>query len=395
VNEPVLDFDIGREERLILALLRSVLRAPPDVRTQTSPGTDEVDWDRLVLVAKLHGVLPLVHHALVEIEEGRVPTDGLRAVREGAEQAIRRSLGLTASLLQLLDLLSQSGIEVVPWKGPVLSQALWSDVGIRQYVDLDLLVRRGEVERAGEVLLGSGFRYLVPVPRGQEANYVDRNGELEFVRNADGLTVEVHWAILPSYYASAMDPNGLWDRLETVQLAHRTVPSLAAEDLLIALSIHGFKHKFERLEWVIDIARLLDVRPDLDWEAVRERTREAGSQRIVRVAVGLARRLFGPGVAGAAVDPLGADPAAAAIVEELARGLLSHVPDGRSAHISTMDARGRERRRDRATYFFRAATRPSPADWALMSLPRPLSIAYVAIRPLRLLGRLLGRGQGR
>jgi hypothetical protein len=382
-----------REEGFILALLRTLLSARGEEQTQAAIGAAGIDWERLVSVANAHGVVPLVHHALAGLSDAGIPADGRGLVRDAADRSVRRSLRLTASLLQILEELARAGVEAVPWKGPVLAQALWSDVGLRQYVDLDLLVRREDVERAGEALVTGGFRRRADIPEGQQGNYVEHFGELEFVRASDRLTVELHWTIVPSYYASAMDPHGLWDRLETIELAGRTLPTLAAEDLLVGLAIHGFKHKFERSEWVMDIVRLLEIRPVLDWAAIRERTRKHGSQRIVRVALGVAWRLFGSDAALAGVDHMGADLEADAIADELAARVATHVPDGHPTHISTMDARGRERRRDRLAYFIAAATRPNPADWAAMSMPRRLAFLYVALRPVRLLGRSLSRGR--
>jgi hypothetical protein len=382
-----------REEWYILALLRPLLSARGEGETQPAISAAGIDWERLVSVANAHGIVPLVHHALAGLSDAGIPADGRGLVRDAADRSVRRSLRLTASLLQVLEELARAGVEAVPWKGPVLAQALWSDVGLRQYVDLDLLVRRGDVERAGEALVMGGFRRRADIPEGRQDNYVEHFGELEFVRDGDGLTVELHWTVVPSYYASAMGADGLWDRLEIAQLARRSVPTLSAEDLLITLSIHGFKHKFERLEWVMDIARLLEIRPDLDWAAIRERTREHGSQRIVRVALGVAWRLFGSGAALAGVDHMGADPEADAIADELAAEVATRVPDGHPTHMSTMDARGRERRRDRVAYFIAGATRPNPADWAAMSIPRRLAFLYVALRPVRLLRRSLSRGR--
>jgi hypothetical protein len=379
------------EERLVLAVLRSLLSADRDAGATAAVHAEGIDWERLVSVASAHGVVPLVHHGLAGGYGASAPEAGRQQVRDAAERSVKRSLHLTASLLNILDALAAQGIEAVPWKGPALAQALWGDVGLRQYVDLDLLVRRGDVQRAGEALVASGFRRRAQIPDGQQENYVEHFGELEFVRGSDGITVELHWTIVPSYYASAMDARTIWGRLETIWLAGRQMKSLAAEDVLIGLAIHGFKHKFERLEWVMDIARLIQVRPELDWGAIRERTREHGSQRIVRVALGVAWRLFGSATARAAGDQMGADATADRIADELAREVASRVPDGHATHISTMDALGRERRRDRVAYFIAAATRPNPADWRAVSVPRRLGFLYVAVRPVRLLRRSLSR----
>lgn len=380
---------IGREERLILELARSRL-VPPG---RGAPGTeaDGVDWERLVAIARAHGVLPLVRRAL---SAGSVPglaSDARLVVDDAADAAARHSLLMTSTLLRLLAQLSSAGVTAVPWKGPVLAAMLWSDVAMRQYADLDLLVRRADLERARDLLLGSGFRRIVPLSAWQEASYVERNGTLEMVRDSDGLVVEVHWTIVPNHYSAAMDPDGLWHRLEEATIARRTVLTLAPEDLLVALSIHGFKHRWERLGWIVDVARLLQVRPGMNWAGIRERTRRDGSQRLVRIAVGLAADMFHPAVATEALDALGRDDKASRIVEELRPAVLRRLPDGHVVNASGLHVRGRERRRDRLAYVVRAVTTSTVGDWAAIAVPPRLSGIYRLVRPVRILARYLNR----
>lgn len=164
---PATDAGIGREERLILDLARS--RLVPATGGGAGIEPDGVDWDRLVAVARAHGVLPLVRRALSESSVPGLASDARSVVDDAADAAARRSLFMTSSLLNLLAELASAGVTAVPWKGPVLAQMLWSDVAMRQYADLDLLVRRPDLDRARDLLLGSGFRRIVQLPAWQEA----------------------------------------------------------------------------------------------------------------------------------------------------------------------------------------------------------------------------------
>ena len=387
------DAGIGLEERLILDLTRT--RLAPRAEGGLGIEADGIDWERLVAVARGHGVLPLVRRALSEGSLPSLASDARSVVEDAADAAARRSLLMTSKLLQLLAELSAAGVAAVPWKGPVLAQMLWSDVAMRQYGDLDLLVRRADLERARDVLLATGFRRVAPLPAWQETSYVERNGELELIRDSDGLVVEVHWTVVPSYYASAMDPEGIWERLEKATIARRTVMTLGPEDLLVALSIHGFKHRWERLGWIADIARLVQVRPALDWAGLRQRTGRDGSQRIVRLAIGLAGRLFASAELRAAAHQLAQDGAADELVEELAAEVLHRMPDGHSVHVTSMQARGRERWRDRIAFVATALTTANGGDWALVTVPGRVSGVYRLIRPLRLVATYVNRARRR
>ncbi len=379
----------GREEQLILDLARS--RIVPRAGREAPIEVGGVDWEWLVGFARAHGVLPLVRRAL---SEGAVPSLGseARAIVDGAADAgARHSLLMTSKLLQLLAQLSSAGVTAVPWKGPVLAAMLWSDVAMRQYADLDVLVRRADLERARDVLLGAGFRRVVPLSPWQEPRYIARNGTLEMIRESDGLVVEIGWTMVPNHYSSAMDADGIWDRLEEIEIARRTVRTLAPEDVLVALSIHGFKHRWERLGWIVDVARLIQVRPGIDWAAIRERTRRDGSQRLVRIAAGIAGAMLYPAVAAEALRVLGPDAKAERIVDELRPAVLRRVPDGHVINASALHLRARERGRDRIAYALRGLTTSTVGDWRAFGVPPRMSGLYGIVRPVRLLARYLNR----
>jgi Uncharacterised nucleotidyltransferase len=372
----------GAEERLIVALAKSRLTASAlDVLDASG-----VDTGRFISVARSHGVLPIVRRALHDAVVPGLGPDTRAAVDEAADGAARRSLQMTAALLDLLGTLAAAGVPTLAWKGPVLAEMLWSDVAARQYSDLDLLVRRTDIPRARDVLLAEGFRPSVTREPWQHARYVERVGVVELVRDRDALPVEVHWTVVPTYFSSAMQPDGIWERVQDARVARHVVPTLAVEDLLIALSIHGFKHRWERLGWIVDIARLLDVRRDIDWAVLAARTRRDGSQRLLQIAIGLTTELFGlsPPVAAAQLS-LGNDATARRIIAKIAPGVLGRLPDGRFAPISAMDMAARERRIDRVLYLIRALTTPTRGDWEALPLPPRLRAVHRVVRPIRLL----------
>jgi hypothetical protein len=59
-------------------------------------------------------------------------------------------------LLQTLELLRESGIQTVPFKGPALAVQAYGDLSLRQYDDLDLLIHEADVPRAYQLLIANG-----------------------------------------------------------------------------------------------------------------------------------------------------------------------------------------------------------------------------------------------
>ena len=53
----------------------------------------------------------------------------------------QRSLRLTQRTAKILACLARRGIEAIPYKGPALAQTVYGDVAMRQFSDLDILIR--------------------------------------------------------------------------------------------------------------------------------------------------------------------------------------------------------------------------------------------------------------
>ena len=128
----------------------------------------------------------------------------------------------------------------------------------------------------------------------QQRMYIDHQGELEMVRDADELWVELHWAIVPTYYAPPRSSGGVWLRSVEVPFGRKFVQALSPEDELEALCVHGSKHRWERLVWIADVSMAVKASSgSLDWDALLARARAHGTLRMVRLGLLLADTIGG------------------------------------------------------------------------------------------------------
>jgi hypothetical protein len=180
----------------------------------------------------------------------------------------------------------------------------------------------------------------------------------------------------------------VWSRASTLPFAGRTVPTLAADDLLLLLCAHnGGKHGWRYLRWIADVADLVRTQGDrIDWRGLFGRAAAAGCSRLLCVGLMLARDLL-----EAPVPPeveAAADRHAARIAEG-ASWMLFHgtAGDEHGLRKSGTYLGQRERLRDRVTYLPQLAwkfLRPSDRDRAVVRLPRPLGALYLGVRIPRL-----------
>lgn len=342
------------------------------------------DWDYLYGLAHRHALLPLLYRGLEESFRDSAP-EGLRArLREKFRENATRNTLLAGELARISRLFGEAGVGLLAYKGPALAVQAYGDLSLRRFIDLDVLVRRRDVARAGELLLSLGFAKPPGLTASQERFLLRRQHNLAFSRDGERLTVELHWEVSPAPFASVPLGEGAWERASAVTLYGAGVECLAPEDLLLALAVHGTKHLWERLAWVCDVAALVNSRPGLDWDFVLRRARASSVERMLYLVLRLARGLLGAKLPDEVLAET-RDPAVSALASEVAAALFAgaaYEPAGFVRNVR-FNMRARGRLREKASYL-RFIFTPTDGDLAAVSLPHGISFLYYFLRPLRL-----------
>ena len=162
------------------------------------------------------------------------------------------------------------------------------------------------------------------------------------------------------------------------------VRCLAPEDLLLALAVHGTKHLWERLAWVCDVAALLNSRAAPDWDFVLRRARESRVERMLYLALRLARGLLGAELPSEVLART-ADPVVARLASEVAAALFAGGESEPAGFVRNVgfNLRARARLREKAAYL-RFIFTPTDGDLTAVKLPAGMSFLYYFLRPLRL-----------
>lgn len=353
---------------------------------------DGPDWTLLVLHAAEHELVPLLYDRLRGLGGEQPPLSVMERLRGHLHLVARRNLHLTAELVALLRSLEGAGVPAVPLKGPVLASSVYANPALREFSDLDILVRPGDhLRRAAELLASRGFVPIWSLSPGQE--FVCRHTwyAYGYHRPEDGVDVELHWRLAPAFFPVRGAMERAWRNTERITLQGEEITTLRPEWLLLSLCIHGAKTEpvaWPKLKWILDVAELLRGRPDLDWALAREEARRTGCLRVLHLGLRLARDLFRaplPERVEAAVD---ADEAAARLARHSREAILvtgRAPPTGRLRYEMAL----RERAVDRVGVALSRAVLPGIKDILSVSLPRPLTPLYVPLRLLRLAGRLL------
>ena len=90
-------------------------------------------------------------------------------------------------------------------------------------------------------------------------------------------------------------------------------------ETLLYLCIHGAKHWWIQLKWVVDVDRCVRVAHDLDWQVLFARARERGCVRVVLLALFLARQTCGLELPERVNIELQSDPKVVILARRVAR----------------------------------------------------------------------------
>jgi hypothetical protein len=299
---------------------------------------------------------------------------------------VRQNLFLTSELLRVVSSLREAGIEAVPLKGAVLATRIYGDIALRPFSDIDLLIRREQLSTAETIVLKLGYEGEISVPPAYREQWLKQQCELTF-RRAELSRLELHWDISHPHFALDTGVDRFWGRLKTTRVGDSSLNDLSEQDLLLTLIVHGTRHAWSRLMWLVDVAEFLRTSPKIDWQVFAQNAEERGAARMVATALVLARNLFGVSVANDGMNSAYADAGAAKLVgrvlehwnHSLVREDTSNLePSPLWRHRWIMQAR--ENRRQRWTYARRLLTMVGEEEFGATRLPGTMSPLYKAMR---------------
>ena len=242
-----------------------------------------------------------------------------------------------------------------------------------------------DVERASQLLRGLGYAPQGLTPA-QERALARTQHNVAYARDGGRLMVELHRDVASKDFADVTLDESAWARTSSVRILNGTVATLSAEDLLLALCVHGTKHLWERLAWVCDVAALVNSHASLDWDALFERASAARVERMLLLGLTLAHALAGAEFPEEVRRKVESNEAAARLASEAAARMFEgaeYVPASFLRSVG-FNLRARSRARERLRYF-RFILTPTDGDLTALALPARLSFVYYLLRPFRLL----------
>jgi hypothetical protein len=317
----------------------------------------------LVDEASRHKVLGLVARVVSQVPG--VDPGILEALERHTVAQAAHQLRVLEDLRGFAATMDAAGIVWLTFKGPVLAQLLYDPPQVRGYQDLDLLIPRAEFRRAIEVLEAAGAEVL-------DRNWTligrERRGQLH-VRLRLGTIADAHWHLLNRQSVRAtfdVPMDEVVVRARGAELAGLGVLTLDPVDTLVHLCLHAALGGGDRLSWLADVERAIEVeRPS--WDEVAARAREWRSGAATAAILRRTRDVLGAPVPESALRALDPSSVRRRLGAKVDRRWAPDAPHG--AHsLSTM---------------WTQVVRDGPADTAAAAVRRAARPVANAFRRLR------------
>ncbi|HLJ15270.1 MAG TPA: nucleotidyltransferase family protein [Bryobacteraceae bacterium] len=345
-----------------------------------------LNWSEVVACANQHKVAPLVQERVADLDTSGIAADQKHRLMELARDTGISNFAYMGEMLWLCGVFEAAGVPAIPFKGPALGWLAYENFTHRTCVDLDFVLPQRYIPEAIAALQA---REYTPQFNPIEAQARERGpapGQYLFTPVGRRRSVELHTERTLRYFSRPLNLNEMNSRLVELEIGGQKIRTFSIEDLLVMLCVHGAKHFWERLSWIVDIAQLVTVQ-QVNWEFLLAIAARMQSTQVLLLGLSLAHELVGAPLPPTVLERIRGNSQ----VQWLTGKVLEQY-SGTSYPGAGVWARAifRVRSSDGPWQGLRQLVRlslsPTESDRQKIRLPAVLSPLYSPVRLLRLLG---------
>jgi hypothetical protein len=370
---------------LLLACARTTPKATR-INTLVQSG---IDWQAFTDLVTFHSVRPLVYRSLRAVGWNNLPASFQDDWHETARSLTIKMLFITGEMLRVTAEFHSAGIPVAVLKGPVIAQIAYGDPALREFTDLDLLVRPSDLARALPVFERLGYRPAWNRDLATITGFLRHVGECKLINPQLDTDIDLHWRVSTKATALAPSLADFPSGFQPVNVAGATVLTLALSELPLYLASQGGWDQWGDFRRLCDLAEFLRRYPGTDWQPSLAAARRLGGLRSLLTGLALASQLFDATIPVLAVPLIERDPVVARLAAEAARRLSQCHDPGEPISRYRFQLQLKSGLPGKLALFWSICADRTAEDAAWLMLPRPLWWLYAFLRPLRMSAKIL------
>ena len=269
----------------------------------------KLDWDYWLDLVKYHGIAPLIYCSFKRNIPELIPPDVLSNLENYYRQNAVSNLALSHELIKITNILKSHNIKAIPYKGPVLAEYLYQDIALRCSADIDLIVSESDVYKVKDILVKAHYKFPCVAN-----NHLKLNPPLEwqseYLMTTDNqkILIDIHQKITANDFFCPLSMSYIWEKLTEINFLNQELPFLDKNKLFLILATHGTKHCWELLSWLCDLATLITIQKDIDFEKILFIAEQISQYRIVLLTFSLCQKLFLIQIPAQIQDKINQDP---------------------------------------------------------------------------------------
>lgn len=253
------------------------------------------DWDKVVLNVIERGMGPLFYTKLSKLSNHTfIPTVNKEQLKQAYYKTLTRGMRMYAVFSKAVEALQTNGIKVVVLKGAYLAEKLYGDIALRQFSDIDLLVKKEDGEKCIDILDQMGFK-----PFGNSVYDIIREqiGIVHYLPMVlDGVSIEIHINLHLRKKKYNIRVNEFIDSAIPTIISGVKIQALNTYDLLIHLCVHLDTHFVRggiQFNGFSDIVNVLDIYGhEINWSSFVEECRHHECEKVVLKYIFIAYKYF-------------------------------------------------------------------------------------------------------
>ena len=247
--------------------------------------TQVTDWEYVGKHIVDRGIGPLLFKKLALLNnKDLIPEQLVVRLQQSYYLTMSRNILMYNVFSQVVDAFTQHEIQIIALKGIYLSESMYKDIALRQFSDIDLLVKEEDGEKCISLLYQMGYtaydsqeRDIVVKTKAEAIHYTP------MVK--DGVSIELHTRLNRKKESYNLDITSLWQNARPVTINKSELYSLDSYDLLIHLCTHADKHFVEgKIQFTCfnDITNCIEsYKRASDWKELTDRCLQYRCEEIV------------------------------------------------------------------------------------------------------------------
>lgn len=288
----------GTEHALVVLICRVFLGTANTEEIDAFVSKHKINWDHFYYIVVRNRIRPIAYQVLLN---AAIPKNILKNLSNDNKKNSFKCIAHLKELLDISDALKQYDIEVLPYKGLVLSVAYSPNFHLREFSDIDFLVllkNDDDIQRLKDFFIKKGYKPMGDIPEAFTSTFMMYACEYFFEKYENGerrFHIDVHWlAYHPSFDLPKALPNEiLFQNPSTIYISGKEVKVLNDDNHLITLILHhGLRESWAGLKYLLDIAQVVE-NGKIDWDYQRKMSGTYQYNKVLDTGLVLVNELFG------------------------------------------------------------------------------------------------------